>query len=77
MLARSIEAVFENGVLRPKEPMSLEEGEMVEILVLPRTKRSPAEILAEIAALPSEGKDDGVHNVSENHDRYLYGEDPA
>ena len=76
-MAQAIEVVYENGVLRPKEPMALTEGETVEILVLPRPKRRPAEILAEIAALPGTGKDDGARNVSENHDRYLYGEDPA
>jgi predicted DNA-binding antitoxin AbrB/MazE fold protein len=76
-MAQAIEAVYENGVLRPKEPMAFTEGETVDILVLPRAKRRPAEILAEIAALPGTGKDDGVHDVSENHDRYLYGEDPA
>lgn len=76
-MAQAIEAVYENGVLRPKEPMALTEGETVDILVLPRPKRRPAEILAEIAALPGTGKDDGARDVSENHDRYLYGEDPA
>lgn len=74
---RTIAAVFENGVLRPQQPVTLEEGETVDLLVLPRPKRRPAEILAEIAALPSEGKNDGVQDVSENHDRYLYGERPA
>lgn len=76
-MAQTVEAVYEKGILRLKEPVSLEDGETVEILVLPRAKRRPAEILAEIAALPGTGKDDGARDVSENHDRYLYGEDPA
>ena len=76
-MAQTIEVVYDNGVLRPKQPMALKEGETVDILVLPRPQRRPAEILAEIAALPGDGKDDGVHDVSKNHDRYLYGEDPA
>ncbi len=53
-MAQTIEAVYENGVLRPKEPMSLAEGETVEILVMPRSQRSPAEIMDEIAATPAE-----------------------
>ena len=76
-MAQVIEVVYENGALRPKEPMPLNEGETIDILVIPRPKRRPAEILAEIAALPHEGKDDGVHDASENHNRYLRGEDPA
>lgn len=76
-MARTIEVVYENGALRPKEPMALAEGETVDILVLPRPKRRPAEILAEIAALPGEGKNDGIRDVSEHHGRHLYGEDLA
>ncbi len=42
-MAQTIEVVYENGVLRPKEPTALIEGETVDILVLPRQKRRPAD----------------------------------
>ncbi len=57
-MATSIEAIYERGVLRPKKPLHLPEGARVEILVLsqdePHTVKSPAVIIAEIAALPEE-----------------------
>lgn len=52
-----------------------DEGETVDIRV--STRHGPAEILAEIAALPGEGKNDGIRDVSEHHGRHLYGEDLA
>ena len=115
-MQQTIEVVYENGVLRPKEPLALREGETVDILVLPRPRgdsvestaesgalhhrdgdgseyfdpaavarlRSlprpdPTEVarrLREIAAIATEDVDD-VNDVAANHDRYLYGGDPA
>jgi predicted DNA-binding antitoxin AbrB/MazE fold protein len=52
-------AVYANGVLRPTVPLALEEGAEVRLLITPRTpaakQRSPAELLAEIVALPTNG----------------------
>lgn len=72
-------AVYEKGVLRPKETITLPEGAEVEVLVLENgpaaSRRSIAERLAEIAALPIEGQGDPF--ISRDHDRILYGgEDP-
>ena len=36
-----IQAVYENGVLRPKEPLSLAEGEEVQVSVYPRLRITP------------------------------------
>jgi predicted DNA-binding antitoxin AbrB/MazE fold protein len=72
----TIEAIYEGGVLRPVDPIDLDEGARVQLLLLRERRsghRSPAEVMAEIAALPREGSDD-VETASRDHDRYLYGE---
>lgn len=72
----TFEAVFENGVLRPLEPIALEEGARVEVAVIespfPLATESAAEILSRIAALPVEGG--GDPETARRHDRILYGE---
>jgi predicted DNA-binding antitoxin AbrB/MazE fold protein len=67
-------AIFEHGVLRPLTPPQLDEGEQVQLIIVPQSEtdgKSPAEILAGIAALPVEGG--GDPNTSRDHDRVLYG----
>jgi predicted DNA-binding antitoxin AbrB/MazE fold protein len=65
-MSLTIEATYENGILKPLQPISLPNGTHVSIVVTPivvtphtaaTTSKSPAEILAEIAALPTEGMD--------------------
>jgi predicted DNA-binding antitoxin AbrB/MazE fold protein len=78
----TIRAKYENGVLRPTEPLPLREGEMVDVTVavplMPSVrKRDPKEvarILKEIAAIPPDGPlpNDGLQS-SRDHDRILYG----
>lgn len=55
-------AVYEQGVLRPLQPVELVEGTLVEILLVaqkPAPNSPPsAALLAEIAALPDEGMSD-------------------
>jgi predicted DNA-binding antitoxin AbrB/MazE fold protein len=68
--------VFENGVLRPTQPLPLPEGAEVRVTLFfptpaPAGPKTPAEILAEIA-LPAEGTGDSF--TSRDHDRALYGE---
>jgi predicted DNA-binding antitoxin AbrB/MazE fold protein len=72
-------AVYEHGLLRPTEPVSLEEGEKVEVIVV-KPSMAPsghvaAEILAEIAALPMEPG--GRQFTGRDHDQILYGEPDA
>jgi len=78
----TIEAVYEQGVLRPDRPIDLAEGSRVEIIVLPAESRElvdktqfdprrAAKRIAEIAALPLESSPDGFSG--EDHDQVLYG----
>jgi predicted DNA-binding antitoxin AbrB/MazE fold protein len=67
-----ISATYENGVLILEKPLSVSEGSKVEIIVIKKkTKKTPAELLAEIAALPLEGN--GEKFSGRDHDRILYG----
>lgn len=67
-------AVFEHGVLRPTTPVALAEGAKVDVIVVDRDVqpggRPPAEILAEIAALPLEPG--GQRFNGRDHDQILY-----
>lgn len=60
-MTMTVEAIYEQGVLRLKEPVALEEGAHVEVIVISREpapgRTTAAEILAEIAALPLENDD--------------------
>ena len=87
MTSTIIDAIYERGILRLSRPIDLADGTRVEVVVttrpteaspsieLPRPKRTPAEIVAEIAALAVE------HPVQEfsgrDHDKILYGEHGA
>jgi predicted DNA-binding antitoxin AbrB/MazE fold protein len=75
---RTIEAIFENGVFRPAEPVQLPEGSRVSVSIpveAVEPAKSPGEIayefLARIAAMPSEGPKDGFSGA--DHDKVLYG----
>ncbi len=78
-MTTTIEAVYEQGILRLKEPLALAEGATVEVTITTREKSSasasaPAGTLAAIAALPIEGT--GEDFSGRDHDRILYdGED--
>ncbi|NJN87082.1 MAG: antitoxin family protein [Leptolyngbyaceae cyanobacterium SL_7_1] len=69
----TIEAIYEQGVLRLAQPIPLAEGTHVEVVII-STKASentsPSEILAKIAALPLEGESDEFSG--QDHDRILY-----
>lgn len=72
---QTISAVYENGTLILDEPLAVSDGVKVEIIVLPPKSKTPdktpAELLAEIAALPMEGSGEKFSN--RDHDRILYG----
>jgi len=62
-LARQIEAVYERGVLRPLEELDLEEGEVVELIVIRRSKvLRYAGILKEV---PDEEVEEALREVKE------------
>ncbi len=78
-MSQTISAVYENGTLILDEPLAVSNGVKVEIIVVPPKKqvqeKTPAEILAELAALPIEGKTDKFSG--RDHDKILYGENGA
>jgi len=67
-------AIVKDGVLRPTTPIDLADGTAVELVLIGPARRfeearSPAEILAAIAALPAEPADP---LTSARHDEVLY-----
>ena len=76
-MTRTIQAIYEGGVFKPREPVTLQEGAAVELTVrtdAPFVPADPATILRmveEIAALPVQSPDDGFSGA--DHDRILYG----
>lgn len=74
-MTKSCAAIYDNGVLRLREPLPLENGAAVDVIVMaPQTPTAPsniAAVLAEIAALPLEADDQGFCGA--DHDRVLYG----
>ena len=75
-MTTTIEAVYERGVLRLKEPLALADGTTVEVTITSSEpsgeNKTPAEILSAIASLPVEG--DGQLFSGRDHDQLLYGE---
>ena len=71
-MTTQLAAVYEQGVLRPLQPLDWAEGTRVEITVVSATPaRTPYEILAAIAALPLEVTREEC--AGREHDRFLYG----
>ena len=75
-ITKEIEAVYEQGMIRPLQPLELPEGARLDVIVItheqPRTNGNTAEVLAEIAALPLEGSSDAF--AGRDHDSLLYPE---
>lgn len=74
-MSETISAIYENGTLILEKPLSVSEGSKVEVIIIAEEKsqrKTPAELLAEIAALPGEGKN-GEKFSNRDHDRILYG----
>lgn len=73
-MTKEIEAVYEQGMIRPLQPLELPEGARLDLIVIthdqPTTNGNTAKILAEIAALPLEGSDDAFGGSE--HDSILY-----
>ena len=73
-MTKQVEAVYEDGRLRPLEPLQLPEGARLNIILVIRddadSHKSPAEVLSEIAALPLEGADEQFSG--RDHDSVLY-----
>lgn len=73
-MTKEIEAVYEQGVIRPLQPLELPEGARLDLIVITHEQRETngkaAKILAEIAALPLEGSSDPF--AGREHDSILY-----
>jgi predicted DNA-binding antitoxin AbrB/MazE fold protein len=73
-MTKQVEAVYEQGRLRPLEPLELPEGARLRVILLigddGSEQRTPAEVLSEIAALPREGAAEPFSGRA--HDSVLY-----
>ncbi len=73
-----VSAVYENGVFKPMDEISLREHSRVSLVISsidlelgddsPETVKSQKEALAELIGIGSSG----LADVSDNHDKYLY-----
>lgn len=84
MSSLTVEAIYEDGMLRLSRPIDIANGSRVEVVVTSNPaggppsaaqpthhKRTPAELIAEIAAMPMESSPDGFSG--RDHDKILYG----
>lgn len=72
-MTKEIEAVYEQGLIRPLQPLELPEGARLDLIVITHEDKNngnAAKILAEIAALPLEGSSDDF--AGSEHDSILY-----
>ena len=69
----TVEAIYENGVLKPIQPLPFKEHERV-TLTVQRARRSLAEEIASRGrALPQEILDRLPADGASQHDHYIYG----
>lgn len=72
MSTRHIEATYENGVLKPSEPLDLPAGSRVQVTIVTgeeQEKRDRKEDpLADVI-----GIGEGPPDAADNHDQYIYG----
>ncbi|MBV8858377.1 MAG: antitoxin family protein [Acidobacteria bacterium] len=73
-MTKQVEAVYEQGRLRPLEPLELPEGARLRVVLIteeaPGGRRAPAEVMSEIAALPLEGPAEPFSG--REHDSVIY-----
>ena len=72
-MALTIEAVYENGVLKPMQPLPFKEHEKVTLTVVPARPSLTEWIAARAAALPPEVLDRLPPDGASQHDHYIYG----
>lgn len=63
----TIDAVYENGVFKPKQPVALDEGTAVRLTL--NTADEDNDPLKDVIGIGDSGRTDGA----ENHDYYIYG----
>ena len=72
-MAITVEAVYENGVLKPTTPLPFKEHEKVILTVEPAGPSLVERIAARAAALPPEVLALLPDDLASQHDHYLYG----
>jgi len=72
-MAITVEAVYENGVLKPTQPLPLKEHEKVRVTVEPAGQSLVDRIVARARALPPEVLDRLPADGAAQHDHYIYG----
>jgi predicted DNA-binding antitoxin AbrB/MazE fold protein len=66
-MAIVVEAVYQNGILKPKQPLRLAEGTEVRLTITPAGE--PHDPLEAVIGIGESGRTDGA----EHHDQYIYG----
>jgi predicted DNA-binding antitoxin AbrB/MazE fold protein len=72
-MAITFEAVYEDGVLKPVQPLPFKEHEKVSVTVEERGPTLTERLLALADALPPETLDRLPTDGASQHDHYLYG----
>jgi predicted DNA-binding antitoxin AbrB/MazE fold protein len=72
-MAITVDAVYENGVLKPVQPLPLKEHEAVRLTVEPRQPSLAERIVALAHALPPETLDRLPSDGASQHVHYIYG----
>ena len=62
-----VDATYQNGILKPKEPLTLAEGAEVRLTITPAAE--PYDPLEAVIGIGESGRTDGA----EHHDQYIYG----
>lgn len=72
-MAITVEAVYENGVLKPAEPLPFKEHEKLIVTVVPARQSLTEQIAARARTLPQETLDRLPADGASQHDHYIYG----
>jgi predicted DNA-binding antitoxin AbrB/MazE fold protein len=73
IVAITVEAIYEDGVLKLEKPLPLKEHEKVNVTVEQRNPSLPERIVARAGALPLETLDRLPADGAAQHDHYIYG----
>lgn len=74
-MSTTVKAVYENGVFKPKEPVSLDEHAEVDVVIPSRPVRDPDDPTGWKAIRRLIGAGKAITpDASEKHDEYLYGD---
>jgi predicted DNA-binding antitoxin AbrB/MazE fold protein len=72
-MAITVEAIYENGVLKPERPLPFKEHEKVKITVEQNGPSLAERIVALARSLPPEIVETWPTDGASQHDHYLYG----